>query len=162
MAWYDSIKRGTDEFLENLAEGWDKLRRRSATALTRFTRGAAPAEEGALPAPEETWGLLSAEVSELGKEVVVRVEAPGMNREDFTLAVERGHLFVRGEKRFEHEEKGAHYHLFESAYGSFQRAIPLPCEVRVEEAEAQYKRGVLTVRMPRAAAATGRQIPIGT
>jgi len=158
--WIQALRRGKEELVEALVEGWEKLQRRSAAGLTRFTRRKdAPTPEG-VPDADESWGLLSAEVCDAGKDVVVRLEAPGMNKEDFEISVERGHLWVRGEKRFEQEQQVGQYHLFESAYGSFERAVPLPTDVRAAEAEASYRRGVLTVRLPKAVGATTSRIPI--
>lgn len=158
--WIDALRKGTEEFLEVLAEGWEKLRHRSASGLTRFTRRADAPTASGVPDADEAWGLLSAEVYDSDKEIVVRLEAPGMNHDDFQLSVERGYLVVRGEKHFEREHDGGHYHVFEAAYGSFERAIPLPGEVSASEAEADYKRGVLSVRLPKAAVGTPRRIPV--
>jgi HSP20 family protein len=161
MGWYDPIKRGTEELVEALQSGWEKLKRHSSPALTRYTRKRESDDDDALDwIPEEGWSLLSAEVAERGDEVLVRLEAPGMKREDFEITVERGHLIVRGEKRYEREHKDARYHLFESAYGSFQRAITLPCEVNVAAAEAEYTRGVLRVRLPKSEGRGDHRIPI--
>ena len=159
MGWYDPIKRGTEELVDALQSGWEKLKRHSTPALTRYTRERADDDDPGDLA-EETWGLLSAEVSERGDEVIVRLESPGMKREDFEITVERGHLIVRGEKRYEREHKDERYHLFESAYGAFQRAITLPCEVEVDGADATYKRGVLMVKLPKAARGRDHRIPI--
>lgn len=160
MNWIETLRKGRDELLEVVVEGWEKLRRSSASGLTRFTRGKdAPRVEG-VPDSEETWGLLSADVCDAGGELVVRLEAPGMDRDDFQLSVERGCLIVRGEKRFEQERQHGQYHLFESAYGMFERAVPLPSDVNAAEAKATYKRGILMVHLPKTQGAAAKRIPI--
>jgi len=160
MTWIDALKKGTEEFLDVLSEGWEKLRRRSAAGLTRFMRRPQADEVAGVPESEESWGLLSAEVCETDKGIVVRLEAPGMDAGDFEVSVERGHLLVRGEKRFEREHDAGRYHLFEAAYGAFERVVPLPVDVDASGAEASYARGVLSIRFPKAAMSSPTRIPI--
>ena len=63
-------------------------------------------------------------------------------------------LTLRGEKRAEREDrKGEVSHRLERTYGAFRRTIPLPCEVDVDKAEAKFKRGVLSVTLPKTASA---------
>lgn len=159
--WLEPLRRGAEEVIETLSEGWERLRQRSSGALTRFRRRREGAEDpAALPAVEETWGLLSAEVAETKDGLVVRVEAPGMNEEDFHISVDGNVLAIRGEKRFEREDKDANYYLFESAYGSFERRLPLPFEVKGDDAKARYRRGVLTIELPRVEGPHTRRIPV--
>jgi len=99
-------------------------------------------------------------VEETGKEIVVRVEMPGMEKEDCRIAIEGNMLYLSGEKRFQRDDVGSTYHVMERAYGSFQRAIPLPRNVDTDKADASYKNGVLTIRMPKTASATARIIPL--
>jgi HSP20 family protein len=108
--------------------------------------------------PGGGWGVLAAEVSDDGDKVVVRLEAPGMAKDDFDLQVMDGYLIVRGEKRLEREETKGRYHVTECAYGHFERAIPLPDEVDTAKASASYKRGVLRVELPKDA--SHRRAPI--
>jgi len=58
-------------------------------------------------------------------------------------------LVISGEKRAEKEDKGRNYYRRETAYGSFQRAIPLPGPVEADKVEAVFKNGVLTVTLPK-------------
>jgi len=159
-SWLEALRRGKEELVEALVEGWEKLQRRSAEGLTRFTRKPDAVKVEGMPDSEESFGLLSAEVFDSDQEVVVRLEAPGMEKDDFELTIERGCLFVKGEKHFERESKEGHYHLFESAYGSFERVIPLPAEVRSGDAQASYRRGVLSVRLPKLVGQTSKRIPV--
>lgn len=160
MAILDPIRRGAHEIAESLGEGWDWLRDRSAAALTRFRRG--HDEDEALPPVyrEDRWSLLPSDVAEMDDEVIVRIEVPGLDEQDFSISVAAGQLVVRGQKRFERESRQAHYHLFESAYGVFERRFALPCEIDADRAEAKYRNGVLTVRLPRSGSEKPRRIRV--
>lgn len=94
------------------------------------------------------------DVTETDDEVLVTAEMPGLEEKDFELNLTGDVLTLKGEKRFEHEqgEKGA-AHRVERAYGSFQRTIQLPCEVEAEKSAADYRAGVLTVKLPKAPSA---------
>lgn len=155
---------------DHVRDGWERLYDQAAGAVTRFTHPRArPTREhagrsldlwGGFPAPAWRapawgtlpgggWGVLAAEVSDHDDKIVVRLEAPGMAKDDFELQVMDGYLVVRGEKRVEREESKGHYHVTECAYGHFERAIPLPDEVESDKAKASYKQGVLRVELPK-------------
>ncbi|MFQ5720830.1 MAG: Hsp20/alpha crystallin family protein [Acidobacteriota bacterium] len=155
------IKSGATQLFETLSEGWKKMMARSGQALTRFThrRGDDPA--GSLPDEAESWGVLAGELAETDTHLILRLEAPGMEKEDFDISVEHGVLFIRGEKRFERQEQGASYHVFEAAYGAFERSLALPREVDPERAEATYRRGILTVNLPKTSPRRHRTIQVG-
>ena len=90
------------------------------------------------------------------------VELPGMNPEDVHVEFKDGHLWVTGERKQESEEKGKTYHRVERRYGSFRRVIAIGNEVDAEKVDATYKDGVLTVDIPKAAAAQPKRIQIKT
>jgi len=94
------------------------------------------------------------DVRETDDEILVTAEIPGLEEKDFEINLTEGVLTLKGEKRHEHEEKekGA-VHRVERGYGSFQRTIPLPCEVVAEKASAKYQNGVLEVALPKAPSA---------
>ena len=89
------------------------------------------------------------DVSENEKEVVVTAELPGLDEGDFEVRLDRDALTIRGEKKEEQEEKGKGFYRVERSYGSFHRVIPLPCDVDEDKAEATFRKGVLTVRLPK-------------
>jgi HSP20 family protein len=97
------------------------------------------------------WGVLAAEVYDNDDSIAVRLEVPGMNREDFELQVLENILVVRGEKQARRERTEGQYRISECAYGRFERAIPLPAAVDAGKASASYRRGVLHVELPRLA-----------
>ena len=92
------------------------------------------------------------DLSETDDEVLVTAEMPGLEEKDFELNLTEGFLTLKGEKRHEHEEKGA-VHRIERGYGSFRRTIHLPCDVEAEKATAEYRNGVLSVKLPKAPSA---------
>jgi HSP20 family protein len=106
------------------------------------------------------WSLLAGEVEETSKDIVVRVEVPGMEKKDCRIAIEGNMLYLCGEKHFEREAGDSTYHIMERAYGSFQRTIPLPRNVDVDRAEATYRNGVLSIRMPKMAGENGKTIKV--
>jgi HSP20 family protein len=166
MSTLQQIGQDITRAWDHVRDGWERLYDQAAGAVTRFThKGARPIRERGgrsldlwsgfrAPAwgttlPSGGWGVLAAEVSDDEDKIVVRLEAPGMNKDDFELQVMDGYLVVRGEKRVEREESKGRYHVTECAYGHFERAIPLPDEVESGKAKASYKHGVLRVEIPK-------------
>ena len=78
----------------------------------------------------DRWSMLGGEVFEDDKRLVVRLEVPGMVKDDFDLQVVlEDALVVRGEKRFEGESSEGRWRVLQCAYGSFRRVVPLPTAV---------------------------------
>ena len=100
------------------------------------------------------------DVYETDKELVVKAEIPGVKKEDIEVAIRDNALHIRGEKKVEKEEKTETYHRMERVYGKFERVIALPMDVKVEEAKAEFKDGVLEIRIPKAETAKERKIEI--
>ncbi|MDH4286317.1 MAG: Hsp20/alpha crystallin family protein [Gallionella sp.] len=157
-----NIGRELGRTWDNLSEGWRELLSRSSNALTQFSRNHnnETGQEGGALATFPRWGLLSGEVEETDDEIVVRVEVPGMDKEDCRITIEGNLLCLSGEKRFERETGDSTYHIMERAYGSFERTFPLPRNVDIEKAEASYKNGVLCVRLPKVGGENGKTIPV--
>jgi HSP20 family protein len=89
------------------------------------------------------------DVIENEKDLRVSAELPGLDEKDLDVSILNDSLTIKGEKREEKEENAGGYHRIERHYGSFYRNIPLPCEVDKENAEAVFKRGVLTIILPK-------------
>ena len=164
MSTLKQLRHGLHRIGHSLAEGWQHLRQRAGHALTRFTPSQAggtveTVDEQAMLAGSR-WGLLAADVEEQADHVVVRLEAPGMEAEDFDISVEDNYLVVRGEKRARREQSQGRSYILECAYGSFERALQLPTRVEENGARARYKRGVLTITLPKHAHAQRRRIQI--
>jgi len=91
------------------------------------------------------------DVHETEKEFQINVEVPGMDENDIDVSMSKDMLTISGEKKEEKEENAKGIYRLERHYGSFSRSIPLPDNcVDTEKAEASYKNGVLTVRLPKA------------
>jgi Molecular chaperone (small heat shock protein) len=93
------------------------------------------------------------DVSETDKEIRVVAELPGLDEKDIQLELEQDALVISGEKKSESEDKGKNFHRVERSFGSFSRVIPLPAAIEAEKVEAEFKKGVLTVTLPKPASA---------
>lgn len=93
------------------------------------------------------------DVSETEKEVKVVAELPGLDEKDIQLELQQDALVISGEKKSESEDKGKNYHRVERSFGSFTRMVPLPTAVEADKVEAEFKKGVLTVTLPKPASA---------
>jgi len=89
------------------------------------------------------------DVSENDKEIKISAELPGMDEKDIDVTISRDSLTIKGEKQEESEDKGKDYYRCERRYGSFHRVIPLSSEVDESKAEAEFKKGVLKIRLPK-------------
>lgn len=158
----ENLRQGAGHAWASVAQGWRELRARAGGALTRFRHeGAREDSSGAPGGPRGGgWGLMAADVLVDDEHVVVRIEAPGMSRDDLHIDVERDRLSVSGEKRIERESGDARYRVRECAYGSFRREVMLPLPVDAANAKASYKDGVLRVEMLRLAGGGGRRIEV--
>ena len=90
----------------------------------------------------------------------VSVELPGLKPEDFNVELKEGELWISGEKKEEHEDKGKNYRHIERRYGQFRRTIALPNAVDPEKVEAEYKDGILRIRVAKSEAARPRRIEV--
>ena len=81
-------------------------------------------------------------------ELVLKAELPDMKEEEIELTVEDNTLTLSGEKKLDTEVTEEHFHRIERSYGSFARTFALPPTVDASKVSAQYKAGVLTVRLP--------------
>ena len=102
------------------------------------------------------------DVSETNDSLVVKIEVPGIEPKDIQLNVRNDVLTVRGQRKFEKQERDEHYFRTERAYGSFARSIRMPMPVDSGRAKAEFKHGLLTVTLPKVPAAKGAEIPIST
>ncbi len=92
--------------------------------------------------------------------IVVKADLPGMDQKDIEVKVENNTLIIKGEKKFEDEEKKENYHRIERFYGAFQRAFTLPDTVDVEKIKANYKNGVLEITVPKKPEKKPKQIKV--
>ncbi len=93
-------------------------------------------------------------------ELVLKAELPDMSREDIDITVENFVLTIKGEKKLSTEVKEEQFHHIERRYGSFNRSFSLPQTVDASRVAAEYKNGVLTVRLPLREEAKPRTIKV--
>jgi HSP20 family protein len=127
-----------------------------------FTRGFELAPFRAFD--EGLWGgrMPRMDLVETDKDIQVTAELPGMDEKDVEVTLTGDTLTLKGEKKSESEEKGKNVHRMERTHGAFQRTIVLPAEVQADKVEAAFKKGVLTVTLPKtpAAQAGARRIEV--
>jgi len=82
------------------------------------------------------------------KELVLKAELPDVKREDVSVTVENNMLTLSGDRKFDAEVKKEHYHRIERSYGRFSRSFSLPATVDTAKIAADFKDGLLTVRLP--------------
>lgn len=116
----------------------------------------------AWPASAEQVGewIPALDISETEKDVRVRAEIPGVDPEKLEITINNGVLTLSGSKEESKEQDGENFHRVERRYGSFMRQITLPCDVDEDKIDAEVKKGVLHVKLPKSAAATPRKITV--
>jgi HSP20 family protein len=92
--------------------------------------------------------------------VNIKMEVPGIDQKDIDVRVENNTLVVRGERKFNKEEKEENFHRIERRYGSFYRAFSLPNSLDTENVSADYENGVLTIKLNKKAEAKPKQIKV--
>jgi HSP20 family protein len=93
-------------------------------------------------------------------ELVLKAELPDMKEDEIDLTVEDNTLTLRGERKLDPEVGEEQFHRIERSYGSFARTFALPPTVDADKVSAQYKAGVLTVRLPLREEAKPKQIKV--
>jgi HSP20 family protein len=93
-------------------------------------------------------------------ELVLKAELPDMSRDDIDITVDNGTLTIKGEKKFASDVKEEQFHRIERRYGTFSRSFSLPPTVDPGKVAAEYRQGVLTVRLPLREEAKPRTIKV--
>lgn len=86
----------------------------------------------------------------------VKVDLPGMEEKDIDISLEDGVLTVRGERSVEDEQKDRDFVRKERAWGSFERSVALPFEVDQDKVAATFRKGVLSIDLPKSASAKSK------
>jgi HSP20 family protein len=100
------------------------------------------------------------DIYEDADKLILKLEIPGMNEKDLDVRVEDNTLTVRGERKFEAEEKEQNFHRIERSYGSFFRAFTLPMTIETDKVQANYNAGVLKLELKKKPEAQPKQIKI--
>lgn len=95
------------------------------------------------------WFAPHSEASAAEDSYDISLELPGVSADDIDVSVHEGHLTIKGEKRAEREEKGRTYFFSEREYGAFERSFRLPTDAQSSKITAEFKDGVLTVKVPK-------------
>lgn len=162
----EGVKHGLSSFLDSIAEGWQHLRQSASGALTDFKPGSGtnlPSKsivDDVSFMPGQGWSMIGGDLFEDEQRIVVKLEVPGMDKNDLDIEVQGNALVVRGEKRFEKEETEGRYRVLQCAYGSFQRMVPLPVAVMADKARASYRNGVLRIELPKAETGQPRKLSV--
>ena len=92
--------------------------------------------------------------------ITLKIEVPGIDEKDINVSIENNTLTVRGERRFEKDEKEENFHRVERMYGSFTRSFTLPNTLDPEQVSANYEKGVLKIRLAMKAEAKPKLIKV--
>ena len=145
-----TLVRWTDPFRE-FAQLQDRINRAFSDAYGRQDEGLLTSGAWAPPV----------DIYQNGEhELVLKAELPDLTREDIEITVDNGTLTIRGEKKFSSEVKEESFHRIERRYGTFSRSFSIPQTVDTGKVGAEYKNGVLTVRLPLREEAKPRQIKV--
>jgi HSP20 family protein len=93
-------------------------------------------------------------------EMIIKAELPDVRREDIDIRVENNTLTLSGEKKFDDNVKEDQYHRIERVYGQFTRSFSLPATIDTEKVNADYKNGVLIIKLPMREEAKPKQIQV--
>jgi HSP20 family protein len=112
-----------------------------------------------LPGEEAVWAP-AVEISESDKEVILKAVLPGVKKDNLRLEITGDRLNLQAEVKREAKQEKENLLAQEIFYGTFARAIQLPCEVQADKAKAELKNGILTVTLPKSEQHVARVIPI--
>ncbi|CAI4030813.1 Hsp20/alpha crystallin family protein [Nitrospira tepida] len=102
----------------------------------------------------------SVDISETDEEFQIKAELPGVKKEDVKVTLENGILTLQGERKQEREDKDLKFHRIERSYGQFVRSFTLPDLVDDAKVKAEYKDGVLNLRLPKSEKAKPKAIEV--
>jgi HSP20 family protein len=108
-----------------------------------------------------TWSP-AVDLYESDKSLILKAELPEVEQSDIELSIDDDRVTLRGQRRLKEELSEKQFLRMERAYGPFNRTFELPTSVDAEKVKAEFKRGVLTVTLPKRASEKSRQIPINT
>ncbi|UVL01156.1 Hsp20/alpha crystallin family protein [Pseudomonas sp. B21-048] len=136
---FENLRQQIDHAFEDFGRG---------TGLSPFGRGLFDVES--LWRKELTgYGMPAVDITEKDKSFEITAELPGMDQKNIELKLSNGCLIIKGEKKEDKEEKRKGYHLSERHYGSFERVFNLPKGVDAEKIEASFRKGVLSISLPK-------------
>jgi HSP20 family protein len=111
------------------------------------------------PATAGHWAP-AADLYEDKDQIIVKLELPGIRKEDVSISLTEDTLTIKGERKSEKEENRENYYRLEGNYGSFLRVIALPRPVKSDAVKAEYRDGILKIVLPKAEESKTREIKI--
>ena len=102
----------------------------------------------------------SVDIFETDNELVLKADVPGVDEKEIDIRIENGTLLLKGERKFERDEKNKGFHRLERSYGSFVRYFTVPETVDTDNVKADFKQGVLTVVLPKKEVAKPKAIKV--
>ncbi|MDT8408248.1 MAG: Hsp20/alpha crystallin family protein [Wenzhouxiangellaceae bacterium] len=141
--WFRGENERRGDYLPAVrSEPLARLHREMDRMFEDFLGQSLQAEDGLLLRPK-------VDIAESNKAYRVSVEVPGIDSKDIELRIENDALVVSGEKRQESEQDDEGFHRVERSYGQFRRVLALPDDADPDNIEADFKNGVLKIRIPR-------------
>lgn len=139
-AWhpFDDLRREVDRLFEGFNGGWPRPFRPPMPTL------------GPLLRSELDWSTPAVDIVEKDKSYEINVELPGIDEQNVDVTLRNGNIVIKGEKQEDKEEKSKDYYLRERQFGSFERAFAVPEGVETDKIDASFKKGVLTITLPKA------------
>jgi len=128
------------------------LQNRMNSIFQEFNRGDGDVSTAAFVPPVDVY--------EDEHKIVLKLEVPGMKESDLDIQLENNVLTVKGERKFEQEEKEENFHRIERRYGSFYRSFTIPNTVNPESVKASYEAGILKIALEKRAEAKPKQIKV--
>lgn len=116
--------------------------------LSRYNRTLSPSagDSGKELMGKADWAP-AVDITETSEEYLIKVELPGVNKDDVKVSVNDNLLSIQGERRFEEEEKDKKHHRIERYFGSFARSFHLPENTDEEHIRADYRDGILSLHL---------------
>jgi HSP20 family protein len=134
---FEDLRQEIDRLFEDFGRGfWRPFERPLFATVPSFAR-------------ELKWESMPVDVVESEKAYEITAELPGMDEKNIEVKVANGTLTIKGEKQGEKEEKKKDYYLRERNFGSVERSFSIPQTVEADKIEASFKKGVLTVMLPK-------------
>ena len=134
-----SLRREMDRLFDDFGRGFGQFPTRSSVFDVEPIWGR-----------EMTWEAAPAvDIAESEKAFELTAELPGMDEKNIEVKVANGNLIIKGEKQEDKEEKKKDYYMRERNFGSFERRFEMPEGVDADKIEASFKKGVLTLTLPK-------------
>jgi HSP20 family protein len=121
--------------------------------------GFGDSDEEAAEYENAVWSPLT-DISEDEDSYKLKLDLPGVKKEDVKINYENGQLSISGERKQETEKKNSKYHRVERSYGKYFRSFNLPSKIQEDKIDAEFKDGQLTITVPKSEEVKPKQIEV--